>query len=105
MAALRATEDGERLLPRSQTHELRGGLHLGTSAADARFSLLRHRYGKRGVDWLGVDDGTGPSLFWTQGDGIRVTGLLDAMDAVDLLEDVTDADAGRARPATDGETR
>lgn len=93
VAALRARSDGTPgpldgalLLPRSQTHSLRDRLFDGQAAADSHFTRLLHRYRDRGLDRLAVDG----SLFWTVGEvapdrpgecTVRVTGLLDAMDA------------------------
>lgn len=88
VAALRAAgADGGRLLPRSQTHDLRDGLFEGHGVADSRFRLLLHRYADRGLDQLGA----GSSLFWdvpsvgAAGGPTRMAGLLDAMDADPFL--------------------
>nr|WP_267593623.1 hypothetical protein [Carbonactinospora thermoautotrophica] len=83
VAALRAVdEDGERLLPAAQLHDLRAGLFLGREVADARFANLVSRYRGRGLEALA---GTGDSLFWAEPSGRYVTGLLDALDAADFV--------------------
>lgn len=85
-ALVERDEDGERLLPASQLHELREALFLGSEVADARFRGLLPRYEARGL----LELAGGPrSLFWqeeVQGkEGLEpgrwVCGLLDALDA------------------------
>jgi hypothetical protein len=78
------TEDGRRKLPNSQMHDLRTGLFFGKDGADRRFWLIRNRYIEKGIDKL---EDAPSSLFQKEpGSGIYITGLLDAMDAADFLE-------------------
>ncbi len=95
-AILRKDEDGRRLLPNSQLHDLRGGLFLGKSSADARYQLVRQRYFRQGItefDEPNVE--TGKSLFFSEKapnvDGTEKyvfrTGLLDALDAANFWPD------------------
>jgi len=76
--------DGKRLLPNSQMHDLKAGLFLGKSIADARYLLIRDRYQKQKITTLAGSD---QSLFQEEeiGSGIYITGLLDAIDAADFL--------------------
>jgi hypothetical protein len=83
-------EDGRRLLPNSQLHDLRAGLFLGDrDAADARFRLIRNRYVDQGIKRL-CGDGehtlfvkdTEPGKEWKY-----FTRLLDVMDAASLWPD------------------
>ncbi|MER6274445.1 hypothetical protein [Streptomyces sp900105755] len=93
VAVLAARDDeGERVLPAAQLHDLREALFLGRAVADGRFANLRQDYGARGLDEL---SGTPDSLFWQEppqqhDDGRThgaawVTGLLDAMDVDGFL--------------------
>jgi hypothetical protein len=84
VAALGARgQDGERRLPATQVHDLREGLHLGRAVADARFANLLSRYGARGLEDLAAEPG---SVFWCEEPGgTPITGLLDAMDALEFL--------------------
>ncbi|MFE1412233.1 hypothetical protein ACFW6F_15705 [Streptomyces sp. NPDC058746] len=76
-------EEGERLLPVSQLHDLREALFQGREVADGRLDNLRGRYGRRGIDAL---LGGRASLFWRPSeDDPWTTGLLDAMDAEQFL--------------------
>lgn len=81
-ALSRRDDDGERLIPASQAHDLREALFAGLRVADARYANLRQRYGQRGLGELAGEPG---SLFWRDGEGQHLTGLLDAMDAVEFL--------------------
>ncbi|MFD5574678.1 Cas10/Cmr2 second palm domain-containing protein [Streptomyces cadmiisoli] len=76
-------EEGERLLPVSQLHDLREALFLGREVADGRLGNLRARYSRQGLeDLLGGRD----SLFWRSSEEEPwTTGLLDAMDAERFL--------------------
>lgn len=79
-ALLKKDEDGRRLLPNSQMHNLREGLFMGREGADAQYRLIRKRYASH-INLIAATDNS-ESLFWQ--DGIAehyVTGLLDAMDA------------------------
>lgn len=93
--ALNAEEDGKRLLPNTQMHDLRSGLFLGKEKADARLQLICDRYKNAGLntgtELLASD--LPPSLFWSETESknnqektIQVTGFLDALDAVDFLK-------------------
>jgi hypothetical protein len=87
--------DGEQLLPSSQVHGLREALFAGPRAADARFALLRGRYGGRGLDRVGGGSG---GLFWQEEPGGRwVCGLLDAMDAAGFVPVAASGAAGDGR--------
>ncbi|SNQ52098.1 conserved hypothetical protein [Frankia canadensis] len=88
VAALQAPAQGGegRALPRSQTHDLRAGLHLGRKVADARYRGV-HAAGKdryQGLDALAAPGRT-DTLFWDDDDRPDehrwVTRYLDAMDA------------------------
>ncbi|WP_397428741.1 Cas10/Cmr2 second palm domain-containing protein [Pseudofrankia sp. BMG5.37] len=102
VAALRATADGAegRRIPRSQAHDLRAGLFLGRSVADARLKLIGDRY--EGLDVLAFPDVErgGLSLFTEDGEA-TVSALLDAMDAEEFLVPPprSAADDGEAVPA------
>jgi hypothetical protein len=81
---IQAKKDGRCLLPNAQMHDLREGLFLGHTNADARYRLVRSRYLDKKIDVL-EGDKTQQSLFW-QEDHIYVTALLDAMDAASFWE-------------------
>ncbi|MCD0449402.1 hypothetical protein LO762_09390 [Actinocorallia sp. API 0066] len=81
VAALERRDEDGRVLPASQTHDLRSGLFLGRKVADARFAALSTRLGGSAVGDIAGDDG---SPFWSH-DEVTSTGLLDAMDAVGFL--------------------
>lgn len=87
-ALQQSDEEGNRLLPTSQMHDLRSGLFLGQAKADARLKLIWERYKDKGIKNL-VRDASQPSLFWQEEDGnnhkVYVTDFLDAMEAVDFL--------------------
>lgn len=95
--ALTATdESGKRLLPNSQTHDLRAGLFLGQVEADARYSLIRHRYqkeDKEGIDIAELEGISGSgSLFASEpGTEVAMTSLMDAIDAADFLQGAANA--------------
>jgi hypothetical protein len=76
-------EEGRRKLPNSQMHELRAGLFLGRSIANARYQLIRDRYRDKGILKLAGDEN---SLFQQEPDTeIYIAGLPDALDAADFL--------------------
>lgn len=92
-------ETGRRVLPGSQLHELRAGLHLGQQEADSRLKLVRGRY--KSLDKLlpGLGPGPGPgpgrnSLFGSytelEPDGqprqVLYAPLLDALEAADFIQ-------------------
>ena len=84
-------EDGRRKIPNSQLHDLRAGLHLGKSFADARFNLIRQRYqteSDKGIEVLAENNGTffRPETIDEDGEEkkVWVTSLLDAMDAANF---------------------
>ncbi len=100
--ALNATdEDGRRILPNSQMHDLRNALSQGADLADVQYRLIRDRYVNsqdRDSDEAGdrppVDiqalEGDPESLFTevtdpVTGKSLRITGLLDALDVADFL--------------------
>lgn len=61
--AISANEsDDQRSIPKSQIYELRAGLHISRTTADARYKLIRHRYldpDKQGIEALdGAEPGT-----------------------------------------------
>jgi hypothetical protein len=76
-------DDGDRLLPAAQMHQLRQALFDGPDTADARLATVAPRYPDRDLHVL---CGEQASLFWTGPDGRRLTGLLDAMDAAPFLQ-------------------
>lgn len=93
--ALNAEEDGKRLLPNTQIHDLRSGLFLGKEKADARLQLICDRYESAGLNIATelLANDLPPSLFWSETElkdnqekTIQVTGFLDALDAVDFLK-------------------
>jgi len=74
---------GHRKLPNSQMHDLRAGLFLGKSVADARYKLIRDRYRDQGIVSLA---GSEDSLFQQEPNSeLYTTGLLDALDAAEFL--------------------
>jgi hypothetical protein len=78
-----AKDEEDNLLPNNQIHDLRAGLFLGKTIADARYLLIRDRYRHQGIIILA---GSENSLFQKEPDsGIDITGLLDAMDAAEFL--------------------
>ncbi len=85
-------ESGKRLLPSSQTHDLRSGLFLGQKEADARYTLISHRYSAESVDIAELEGISGSgSLFANEpGTGIAMTALMDAIDAADFLQGAAD---------------
>lgn len=75
-------DDNKRLLPNSQIHELKAGLFLGKSVADARYLLIRDRYPKELTFLAGSEN----SLFQKEPDSeIDITGLLDVIDAAEFV--------------------
>jgi hypothetical protein len=79
-------DDNKRLLPNSQIQELKAGLFLGKSVADARYLLIRNRYREK----LTILAGSEKSLFQKEPDlepdlEIDITGLLDAIDAAEFV--------------------
>jgi hypothetical protein len=90
--ALTATdESGKRLLPNSQTHDLRAGLFLGQAEANARYNLIRHRYQTEDIAELESISGS-DSLFANEpGTGIAMTALMDAIDVADFLQGAANA--------------
>lgn len=79
--ALLAKEDGRRVLPNSQMHDVRAVLFQGTAAADAHYSLIRHRYPSLEHHFAFGPGGT--SLFESRG-AVRAAALLDAMNVADI---------------------
>ncbi|MBD2451578.1 hypothetical protein H6G76_31570 [Nostoc sp. FACHB-152] len=76
-------DENKRLLPNSQIHEMKAGLFLGKSVADARYLLIRNRYHYQGITTLA---GSEDSLFQEEPHSkIDVTGLLDAIDAAEFV--------------------
>ncbi len=71
----------ENTLPRSMLNNLREGLFQGANTADYRLRLVRHRYQPQGIDALLGDSNEQGSLFYTEEDGRRWTGFLDALEA------------------------
>jgi hypothetical protein len=79
-------EEGKRKLPNSQAHDLRSGLFLGKKEADARYALIRHRYGIQDIAELEGTPGS-KSLFANEpGTEIAMTALMDAIDTADFLQ-------------------
>ncbi len=81
-------EEGRRKLPNSQMHSLRESLFMGRAGADGQYALIRKRYADKGITQI---EATENSLFWQ--DAIshhHVTGLLDAMDAADFWQSLSD---------------
>lgn len=80
-------EEGRRLLPNSQVHDLRVALYQGQAVADARYLLIRDRYQKEGIVTLAGDKS---SLFQTEPDtGLMMTALMDALDASEFMGQTT----------------
>jgi hypothetical protein len=94
----------ERGLPRSQQHALRGALFEGGDIAKARLGLVRHRY--KAVEWQIFGDETKPkddvdSLFFEEtmkGDCVQRTRFMDALELIDIGENLTDHPASAAAP-------
>lgn len=85
-------EEGRKVLPNSQVHDLRVALYQGKAVADARYRLIRDRYPKQGLTTLAGDD---LSLFQSEpGTNIPMTALIDALDASEFMR----------RPQTDQPT-
>ncbi|WP_205369710.1 hypothetical protein [Thermoleptolyngbya sp. PKUAC-SCTB121] len=98
-------EDGRRKLPNSQMHSLRNALPQGVELADAQYRLIRDRYidshadvqnedavekGDRPLFDIQALEGDQGSLFTIvtdpdTGNSLKMTGLLDALDAADFL--------------------
>ncbi|MBF2087005.1 hypothetical protein [Thermoleptolyngbya sp. C42_A2020_037] len=98
-------EDGRRKLPNSQMHNLRNALSQGAELADAQYRLIRNRYidshadvqdedavekGDRPIFDIQALEGDRESLFTkvtdpVTGKSLKMTGLLDALDAADFL--------------------
>ncbi|BAU44935.1 hypothetical protein [Leptolyngbya sp. O-77] len=98
-------EDGRRKLPNSQMHNLRNALSQGAELADAQYRLIRNRYidshadvqdedavekGDRPLADIRALEGDHKSLFTKVTDPVtgkllKMTGLLDALDAADFL--------------------
>lgn len=73
-------------LPNSQIHSLREALFLGREVAEARYSLIRDRYLKEGIDKLEFEENPG-FLFCKEGDSeTYITGLLDAIEAAEFIK-------------------
>ncbi|MFI7449697.1 Cas10/Cmr2 second palm domain-containing protein [Nonomuraea sp. NPDC049714] len=90
VAALRREDEhGELLIARGAAHDLREGLCLASDVAASRLELLRHRYAGDRVRKRALEDLTHEGqLVWTVHDGSegkQVTGLLDAMAALQFL--------------------
>ncbi|MEN9262450.1 MAG: hypothetical protein Q6L60_15975, partial [Thermostichus sp. HHBFW_bins_43] len=83
---LQQDEEGRRLIPNSQAHDLRAGLFQGKQAADARYRLIRDRY-----PTLQQLVGDSDSLFMEapavdrKDKPIWLTALLDAIDSAELI--------------------
>ena len=70
-------------MPNSQIYDLKAGLFLGKSIADARYLLIRDRYRDQKITTLA---GSENSLFEKEPDSeLDITGLLDAIDAAKFL--------------------
>ena len=75
--------EGKQALPNSQIYDLKAGLFLGKSIADARYLLIRDRYRDQKITTLA---GSENSLFEKEPDSeLDITGLLDAIDAAKFL--------------------
>jgi len=59
-------DEGKRLLPNSQMHDLREGLFLGKIGADAKLQLIYERYEKQGLAALVEKKEEPRSLFWQE---------------------------------------
>jgi len=93
VAAMMAREDdNKRKFPNTQLHTLRQALFLGSSEANARLNLIRHRYQEKelekGFDVLLCDKSEKrPSLFFAEpheGENGLSTHFLDALDVVEF---------------------
>ncbi|MGH2769045.1 MAG: hypothetical protein ACRDJF_00750, partial [Actinomycetota bacterium] len=85
----RTDEEGRRLLPSSNLHELRSALFEGKGVADSVLRLALPRYGRRGLDKLAESEGATASLFRGEpDDGTArtryVTSFLDALEVSEL---------------------
>ncbi|HIK42616.1 hypothetical protein [Thermoleptolyngbya sp. M55_K2018_002] len=119
-------EDGRRKLPNSQMHNLRNALSQGADLADAQYRLIRDRYvdlidssensradspdqdatenGDRSTIDIRALEGDPRSLFTkvtdpATGKSLKITGLLDALDAADFLPADLSADPTFQRAA------
>ncbi|MFB2882253.1 hypothetical protein [Floridanema aerugineum] len=79
-------DNNRRKLPNSQIHSLREALFLGREVAEARYSLIRERYLKEGIDKLEFEEN--PSYLFCQEDNSEtyITGLLDAIEAAEFIK-------------------
>ncbi len=82
-AILAPDEDNEqhRAIPNNQLHELRAGLFLGKEGANARYSLISHRYE---VNKLKVFEEADDDLFFVETDSKSATKFLEAMEAANF---------------------
>ncbi|MGB9666588.1 MAG: Cas10/Cmr2 second palm domain-containing protein [Candidatus Cryosericum sp.] len=80
-------EDGRRILPNSQIHELRASLFKGRGTADAALQLIEHRYAEAKISKLLEKPTTEGehTLFALDRKDTYVTLLLDAMEAEAFL--------------------
>ncbi|MDG2618060.1 hypothetical protein P7L53_17610 [Thermoleptolyngbya sichuanensis XZ-Cy5] len=107
-------EDGRRKLPNSQMHNLRNALLQGVDLADAQYQLIRDRYidsqsqdaDKPGDSLADIRalEGDHKSLFTkvtdpVTGKSLKMTGLMDALDAADFLPADLSADSTFQRSA------
>ncbi|MFQ3636453.1 MAG: hypothetical protein SNJ57_11530, partial [Cyanobacteriota bacterium] len=108
-------EDGRRKLPNSQMHNLRNALSQGADLADAQYRLICDRYidsqnqdaneaGDRPPVDIRVLGGDPRSLFTkvtdpATGKSLKMTGLLDALDAADFLPAALSAELASQRAA------
>jgi hypothetical protein len=112
-------EDGRRKLPNSQMHNLRNALSQGADLADAQYRLIYDRYidshadvqnedadknGDRPLADIRALKGDHKSLFTivtdpVTGKSLKMTGLLDALDAADFLPADLSADPTFQRAA------
>ena len=85
--AILAEEDGRRVIPNSQLHDLRAGLFHSKDVANERLNLIRHRYNSAQASLNDLEEQPG-MLFFDETDyrGVTyaATRLLDAMDAANF---------------------
>ncbi|WP_208029691.1 Cas10/Cmr2 second palm domain-containing protein [Rhabdothermincola sediminis] len=109
VTALQARDDqGRRLVPRSQTHDLRGGLFLGRAEAEHRFALLCGRYPTAG-DLADARDPDGSGRLFCEapddgspGTSIHRTSFLDAIEVEAFLDPRSNTATGQTPTPTAG---
>lgn len=88
-ATLEEDDDGDRVIPNSQLHDLRAGLFLGKDGANVRYDLIRHRYAADKAATLETfaEESSGELFFLDEnhrGEKFPATKFLDAMEAANF---------------------